>query len=92
MILLIAAVLRLYKLGSIPVSMYIDEIAIGVDAKSIAQTGRDMHGHSWLTPMFLSYGDYKLPVYIWIATGVRGPPALSSCGSIDGFSYLFYFR
>ncbi|HAV15412.1 MAG TPA: hypothetical protein DCX25_03715 [Candidatus Pacebacteria bacterium] len=98
MILLIAAVLRLYKLGSIPVSMYIDEIAIGVDAKSIAQTGRDMHGHSWLTPMFLSYGDYKLPVYIWIATAsvkifgatefaVRLPSAVAGVLTV----FLIYF-
>ncbi|OGY46186.1 MAG: hypothetical protein A2840_02500 [Candidatus Buchananbacteria bacterium RIFCSPHIGHO2_01_FULL_47_11b] len=97
-ILLIAAALRLYKLGTIPISMYIDEIAIGVDAKSIAQTGRDMHGHSWLTPMFLSYGDYKLPVYIWMAAAsvkifgatefaVRLPSAVAGVLTV----FLIYF-
>lgn len=66
-ILFVAAFLRLYKLGEVPTSMYIDEVAIGVDAKSIAQTGKDMHGNSVFSTMFPSYGDYKLPVYVWLA-------------------------
>ena len=64
-IVLVAAVLRLYHLGSLPNSLYIDEVAIAVDAASIAQTGKDMHGGPWFTAIFPSYGDYKLPVYIW---------------------------
>lgn len=68
-ILIVATCLRLYKLGSVPASMYIDEVAIGVDAKSLAQTGHDMHGNSIFSTMFPSYGDYKLPVYIWLAAG-----------------------
>lgn len=60
--------LKIYKLGQIPVSLYWDETAMVVDAKSIAQTGKDMHGNSWLQAMFPSYGDYKLPVYIWLAS------------------------
>ncbi|MBI5151210.1 MAG: glycosyltransferase family 39 protein [Candidatus Pacebacteria bacterium] len=67
-ILVVAAALRLYKLGTVPASMYIDEVAIGVDAKSIAQTGRDIHGNAWYQPIFPSYGDFKLPVYIWLAS------------------------
>lgn len=66
-IVAVAAFLRLYKLGEIPNGLYIDEVAIGVDALSIATTGRDMHGGPWLTTVFPSYGDYKLPVYIWLA-------------------------
>ncbi|HZZ98924.1 MAG TPA: glycosyltransferase family 39 protein, partial [Candidatus Saccharimonadia bacterium] len=68
-ILVVTATLRLYKLGGVPSSMYIDEVAIGVDAKSLAQTGHDMHGNSIFSTMFPSYGDYKLPVYVWLATG-----------------------
>ena len=63
----LAVFLRLYTLGSIPSGLYIDEVAIGVDALSLAKTGRDMHGGPWLTTVFPSYGDYKLPVYIWLA-------------------------
>jgi 4-amino-4-deoxy-L-arabinose transferase-like glycosyltransferase len=66
-IVFVAAVLRLYYLGSLPNGLYVDEVAIAVDAASIAQTGKDMHGGPWLTAIFPSYGDYKLPVYIWFA-------------------------
>lgn len=67
-IVVVASCLRLYKLGSVPGSLYIDEVAIGVDARSIMETGKDMHGGSWLTTVFPSYGDFKLPVYIWLAS------------------------
>jgi 4-amino-4-deoxy-L-arabinose transferase-like glycosyltransferase len=60
--------LRFYKLGEVPVGVYWDEAAILLDAKTIVNTGKDMHGHSPLQAIFPSYGDYKLPVYIWLAT------------------------
>ncbi len=65
-IVCVAALLRLLFLGAIPVGTYIDETAIGLDAFMIAHTGKDMYGHSPLTPIFYSYGDYKLPMYIWV--------------------------
>lgn len=68
LILGLAAYFRLYKLGEVPGSLYIDEVAIGVDATSIAQTGKDMHGGSWFTTTFPSYGDFKLPVYVWLTS------------------------
>ncbi len=68
LILLIAATLRFSSLGAIPGSLYWDEAAMLVDAKSIAATGTDMHGRPWLQVMFPSYGDYKLPVYIWLSS------------------------
>lgn len=67
-VLLFGAFLRFYHLGRIPVSLYWDEAAMLVDAKAIAESGRDMHGNRWLQAMFPSYGDYKLPVYIWLAS------------------------
>lgn len=67
-VFLIGFLLRFYKLGRIPTSLYWDETAMLVDAKSIAQTGRDMHGNHWAQAIFPSYGDYKLPVYIWLAS------------------------
>lgn len=58
---------RWWKLGQVPVSLYWDEAAMLVDAKSVAQSGQDMHGNNWLQAIYPSYGDYKLPVYIWLA-------------------------
>ena len=89
----LAAFLRLYALGSIPNGLYIDEVAIGVDALSLAKTGHDMHGGPWFTTVFPSYGDYKLPVYIWLAAisvrlfgatdfAVRLPSAIAGIGTV----------
>lgn len=93
LITIVVATFRLYKLGQIPGSLYIDEVAIGVDAKSILETGKDMHGGSWLTTTFPSYGDFKLPIYIWLTAGsikvfgatdfaVRFPSALAGIFSV----------
>ncbi len=60
--------LRFYQLGAIPWGTYWDETAMLVDAKAIAETGHDIHGLSALQTIFPSYGDYKLPVYIWLAS------------------------
>jgi 4-amino-4-deoxy-L-arabinose transferase-like glycosyltransferase len=59
--------LRFYNVGENPVSMYWDEGAIAYDAYSLAQTGQDMHGQPWHQAIFLSYGDYKAPLYLWLA-------------------------
>jgi 4-amino-4-deoxy-L-arabinose transferase-like glycosyltransferase len=67
-ILFFGIAIRFFKLGQVPVSLYWDEAAILVDAKSIAETGRDMHNRPWFQVIFPSYGDYKLPVYIWLAS------------------------
>lgn len=61
---------RLWQLGSIPISLYWDEAAMLVDVKSVVQSGQDMHGRPWYQVLYPSYGDYKQPVYIWLATGV----------------------
>lgn len=67
-VLLLAVVLRCTQLGQVPTGLYWDEVAMLVDAKSVAETGRDMHGRVWYQVMYPSYGDYKLPVYIWLAS------------------------
>ena len=88
LVFLLAIALRFYLLGRVPVSLYWDETAILVDARSIAATGQDMHGNSWLQAILPSYGDYKLAVLIWLASlsvkllgatelAVRLPSALS---------------
>lgn len=62
----LAVWLRLSGLGSTPRSLYWDEIAMLLDARAVAQTGKDMHGTA-LSLMLPSYGDYKLPVYVWLS-------------------------
>lgn len=64
-IILAAGILRLYKLSSYPVSLSWDEVAIGYNAYSIAQTGTDEYGHRWPI-LFQSFNDYKLPGYIYV--------------------------
>ncbi|MBI3282730.1 phospholipid carrier-dependent glycosyltransferase, partial [Candidatus Curtissbacteria bacterium] len=61
----LAAFLRLYKLDAFPVSISWDEAAIGYNAYSISQTGRDQYAK--LFPiLFQSFNDYKLPGYIYL--------------------------
>lgn len=68
-IIVLAAVLRLYKLSSYPVSISWDEAAIGYNAYSIAQTGRDEYGKK-LPLLFQSFNDYKLPGYVYLDAAV----------------------
>jgi len=67
-IIILAFILRLYNVDKIPPSLYWDEAAIALDAKSISLTAKDHHGNFWLQPIFPSWGDYKLPGYILTAT------------------------
>ncbi len=65
LILLLAAFLRLYRLDQVPPAPYWEEVALGYDAYSIAETGRDHHGH-WLPLVaFESFGDWKPGGYIY---------------------------
>lgn len=59
---------RFWQFSQIPVSLYWDEVAVGLDARALLETGRDLNNHSWFQPIFVSYGDYKAPVYIWLVT------------------------
>ncbi len=65
MILLIAAALRLYKLGQNPPSLDWDEASLGYNAYSLLKTGRDEYGNSW--PISIrSFNDYKPPLYTYM--------------------------
>lgn len=65
LIILFAACIRLYQLGSFPISLSPDEVALGYNAYSILKTGRDEHG-AFLPLVFKSYGDYKPGLYIYL--------------------------
>ena len=65
-IFVIAFILRFYKLGDVPNGLYQDETSIGYNAYSIMTTGKDEYGK--IFPLyFKSFGDYKLPIYIYSA-------------------------
>lgn len=75
----LALFLRLYHVADKPHNLYVDEVAIGWNAYSILKTGRDEYG-TWLPLAFKSFGDYKLPVYIYttvFSEAVFGKTALA---------------
>ncbi len=57
-ILILAALLRFYNLGSSPPSLYSDEISLGYNAYSLLKTGKDEFGN-FLPVTLRSFGDYK---------------------------------
>lgn len=64
-IIIIAAILRLYKLDQIPPSLNWDEVAAGYNAFTIANWGRDEYGKAFPV-IFTSFRDDKHPVHIYI--------------------------
>lgn len=65
-IFLVAAVLRLWQLGAVPPSPDWDEVALGFNAYSIMQTGRDEYG-TFLPIVLRSFDDYKPALYAYLA-------------------------
>lgn len=61
----LALVLRLYQLGSIPVSLYWDEVSIGYNAYAIGETGKDEYGTAFPL-IFRAFDDYKLPGQVYL--------------------------
>ncbi|OGD83120.1 hypothetical protein A2165_01935 [Candidatus Curtissbacteria bacterium RBG_13_40_7] len=66
LIIVLAGFLRLYKLGSIPPSLYWDEASLGYNAYSILKTARDEYGKFLPLTNFAAFGDYKPPGYIYM--------------------------
>lgn len=64
-ILVVAAFLRLWKLGSIPPSLTPDEASLGYNAYSVLKTGRDEYG-KLLPIIFKSFGDFKPGLYVYL--------------------------
>lgn len=64
LIFLLGIFLRFYRLSQSPLGLHVDETAIGYNAYSILETGKDEYGKSF--PLFFrSFGDYKMPLYIY---------------------------
>jgi len=65
-IIIVASTLRLWQLGKIPISPDWDEVALGYNAYSIMQTGRDEYG-KFLPIILRSFDDYKPALYAYLA-------------------------
>lgn len=97
-ILFLAAFLRLWHLGGVPISPNWDEAAIGYNAYSILKTGMDEHGV--LFPVILqSFGNYTPAFYAYLAIpaiylfnltvfAVRLPSALFGIAAVFGTFFL----
>jgi len=66
-VVFLAAFLRFYQLGINPPSLAWDEAALGYNAYSIGETGRDEFGRFLPYDYFASFGDYKPPLYVYAA-------------------------
>lgn len=64
-IVALALAIRLYKLDSVPPSLSWDEAAVGYNAWTIANFGKDEYGESFPL-VFKSFGEYKNPVDIYL--------------------------
>lgn len=96
LILLLAALLRLWRLDQFPAGLNADEAAIGYNAYSLLKTGRDEFGQPW--PInFQSFNDYKPGFYFYLVLplvkllglnvwAVRLPSALLGISAV----YLIY--
>jgi hypothetical protein len=87
-ILGITSILRITNIADNPPSLSWDEVGIGYNAYSILKTGHDEHGKFLPIDTFVSYGDYKPPLAIYLTVpsifvfglnefGVRFPSALA---------------
>ncbi len=94
--LILAAALRLVSLDKFPAGLNADEAAIGYNAWSLIQTGKDEHSTIWPL-VFRSFDDYKPPIYFYLVLpfvkflglnvwSVRLPSALLGIASV----YLIY--
>jgi len=99
-IVIIASLLRLYQLGSVPISPDWDEVALGYNAYSILHTGKDEYG-KFLPIVLRSYDDYKPALYAYVSIpaialfglnvfAVRLPSAIFGVLAVIGVYFLTY--
>src|SRR3990167_2733917 len=65
LVLAVAAILRLWGLGTNPPHLTNDEAALGYNAYSILITAKDEHGE-FMPIVFKSFGDWKPGLYIYL--------------------------
>ncbi|MBT3249278.1 MAG: hypothetical protein HN846_01415 [Candidatus Pacebacteria bacterium] len=67
LLFIISFAARIYQSGQIPAILNRDEAALAYNAYLLKETGLDEWGRAWPTS-FESFGDYKLPGYIYSLT------------------------
>lgn len=65
-IVIVAALLRFYQLGINAPALSWDEVAWGYNAYTLGIDGKDEFGHFLPYTSFVSFGDYKPPVYAYL--------------------------
>lgn len=94
-----AGLIRGYRLTASPPSPYWEEVALGYDAYSLAQTGRDHHGNTPPLIALESFGDWKPSGYFFTLVPfiktlglnvfvVRLPSVLAGIGVVIGLGVL----
>lgn len=63
-IVALAAIVRAVGIGHNPPGFFTDEASFGYNAYSLLKSGRDEYG-KWFPLLFRSFGEYKLPVFIY---------------------------
>lgn len=66
LIVLLGGALRLFKLSDFPVSLNWDEVSHGYNAYSVIKTGADEWGRTYPIFNFRAYGDYPLPLNLYL--------------------------
>ncbi|MBI4157930.1 glycosyltransferase family 39 protein [Candidatus Woesebacteria bacterium] len=79
LIVLLASLFRFWKLPSIPVSLFGDELDVGYHAYSILKTGRDYSGN-FMPLHFQSLAEWRTPLYLYAAVPTVGLFGISPLG------------
>ncbi len=66
LILILAFFIRVYRVINLPPSLNWDEVSHGYNAYSVLKTGADEWGHLLPLTNFRAYGDYPLPLNIYL--------------------------
>lgn len=69
-IIILAFLVRVYGLGSVPAGLTNDEADIGYDAYSLLLTGHDQWGEFIPLTSFKGFGDYRVPLYTYLVVPV----------------------
>lgn len=97
-VFIVGAFLRSWQIGNVPISLFGDEIDVGLQANSILTTGKDYLGNSFPV-LFHSFAEYRLPIQLYMDVpfiklfglnelGVRGPAVLMGFVTIFSFYLL----
>src|SRR5258706_11914127 len=76
-IFLFGLLIRIWGGNVFPPALNWDEVSHGYNAYSLLKTGRDEWGVAMPT-IFRAFGDYKLPVYVYLTIPVNANPRLPS--------------